>query len=383
MRPYRTVLEQKIRERRMTLEEFAAYAENFAREHGEPGTLSLRHLQRLVSGKGPRGKPLGPVRRATARLLERIFKMESNELLAPPVQALAPSEDETVELRERIQKARSVDTGLLQGFREQLNTIRRIDRQYGAIVTHNELLAKISQASELFTYSLTDNTRRQLAILLSEMHALAGWQSLDMGHFSASWHHYERAKSAALEDDDVSYHTHAAAEQAFTLIDLGYSVTAVDLLKYTRKSAQCHCPPLLRAWLAAAHGEALAAANRPTECLERFDEAERHLPRESANYAGPYLVLDINHLARWRGHSTSRSEHGNPVSLLQGVLELLDPTFARAESALRVDLAAAMAEAGETRNASEQLAIAKNIAADIGSMRQLKRINNLLESAGH
>jgi hypothetical protein len=38
MRPFRTVLEQKIRERRMTFEEFVAYAETFAREHREPGT---------------------------------------------------------------------------------------------------------------------------------------------------------------------------------------------------------------------------------------------------------------------------------------------------------------------------------------------------------
>ena len=35
----RTVLEQQIRARRMTFEEFVSYAEMFARQHGEPGTL--------------------------------------------------------------------------------------------------------------------------------------------------------------------------------------------------------------------------------------------------------------------------------------------------------------------------------------------------------
>lgn len=85
MRTFRTVLEQRIWERRQTLEEFAEYAEGYAREHGEPGTLGVRHLQRLVAGHGPKGQSLGPVRPATARLLESIFGMSVDELLARPV----------------------------------------------------------------------------------------------------------------------------------------------------------------------------------------------------------------------------------------------------------------------------------------------------------
>lgn len=84
MGSYRTVLEQRIRQRRQTLEEFAEYAEAFAREHGEVGTLGVRHLQRLVAGRGARGKPLGPVRPATARLLERIFGDSIEALLSEP-----------------------------------------------------------------------------------------------------------------------------------------------------------------------------------------------------------------------------------------------------------------------------------------------------------
>jgi hypothetical protein len=82
--PFRTVLEQKIRERRLTLEEFVEYAERFTRENGESGTLSVRHLSRLVAGRGPKGEPLGALRPATARLLERIFAVPVDELLAPP-----------------------------------------------------------------------------------------------------------------------------------------------------------------------------------------------------------------------------------------------------------------------------------------------------------
>lgn len=80
--PVRTLLERLIRERRQTFEEFAEYAERFAREHGEQGTLSVRHLQRLVAGRQPDGTPLRPLRPATVRLLERIFDVGINELLA-------------------------------------------------------------------------------------------------------------------------------------------------------------------------------------------------------------------------------------------------------------------------------------------------------------
>lgn len=80
----RTLLEQKIRERRLTLREFIELAEEFARENKKVGTLSFRHLQRLVAGKQPDGSPLSPVRPATARLLEEIFGISVERLLAPP-----------------------------------------------------------------------------------------------------------------------------------------------------------------------------------------------------------------------------------------------------------------------------------------------------------
>ncbi|WP_433869265.1 transcriptional regulator [Saccharopolyspora sp. CA-218241] len=96
------MLELKIRERRQTLQEFAEFAEAFARDHNEPGTLSARHLQRLAAGRGPNGRPLGRLRPSTARLLERIFSLRIDELLAAPT---SPSDDATV--REHEQAAAS------------------------------------------------------------------------------------------------------------------------------------------------------------------------------------------------------------------------------------------------------------------------------------
>lgn len=90
LRAARTLLEQKIRERRETFEEFAEYAERFARERNEAGTLSVRHLQRLAAGRNPDRTPLGPLRPATSRLLERIFSMSVDDLLRPPTVSATP-----------------------------------------------------------------------------------------------------------------------------------------------------------------------------------------------------------------------------------------------------------------------------------------------------
>ena len=97
MHTFRTVLEQQIKERRQTLEEFVEYAEVFAREHKESGTLSLRHLQRLIAGQGAKGQPLGTPRPATVRLLENIFDRSIDELLGPPAQS-ALADGRTAEL---------------------------------------------------------------------------------------------------------------------------------------------------------------------------------------------------------------------------------------------------------------------------------------------
>jgi len=74
-------MEVKIRERNLTLEEFVDFAESFARDKHEPGTLSVRHLQRLLAPTSD-GRPYEP-RPATRRLLESIFGVPTSELLAP------------------------------------------------------------------------------------------------------------------------------------------------------------------------------------------------------------------------------------------------------------------------------------------------------------
>ncbi len=78
--PARTVLAQRIRERRLTLEEFSEQLAVFARQNNEVGTVSIRHVQRLAAGQCTSDQ----LRPATARLLERYFESPIEELLVSP-----------------------------------------------------------------------------------------------------------------------------------------------------------------------------------------------------------------------------------------------------------------------------------------------------------
>ncbi|MGH3438241.1 MAG: hypothetical protein ACRDRN_17465 [Sciscionella sp.] len=377
VRSPRTMLEQRIQERCETFEEFAEFATTFARQHGEPGTLSARHVKRLAAGHGESGKPLGQPRPVTARLLERIFGLTVDVLLSPPCgdQASAGEEDE---LRAMLRVAARVDGTVLRLLREQLTATRRLDRQLGAIVAHDEVLTKITQVTRLMGHSLTPTRRQQLAALLSELHTLAGWQALDMGKLTESWRHYSRGSTIAKEATTSAYDAHTTAGQAFVLIDLGDTSAAAELLAATRAEVDRKTDRLLRSWLAAAHGETLAADGQRSASLCAFDQAAEILPDDATEADdGPYLALDSVHLARWRGHALARVGAPDAINVLQSALDRLDPTFTRAEAALHADLATAFITTDEQERAQVHVQRAHALAADIGSARQHRRITQL------
>lgn len=376
----RTVLEQKIWERGETLAEFVEYAERFARQVGERGTLSERNLKRLIAGHKPDGSPIGTPRSATARLLERVFGVSIQELLSEPGTASPePYRESEQELRSMLSASRRVDVSILVLLHNQLDAIRQLDRQLGAPAVQDEVEAKIRQVTRLLTYSLTPGTREKLAAIRAELGTLAGWQTLDLGRLMESWHIYESAKAAANESGDHEFKCHTAAEQAFVLLDLGETRPAEHLLSVTRAEAENSASRLLRAWLAAAHGEVLAAGGQRAASLRAFDRALHLLPPDATSTAGPYVVLDEVHLARWRGHALARIGDGEAVRVLRTALDGLDRTFTRAEASLRIDLATALVNQDERDLARRQLAEARNLAFDVGSVRQYRRIDRLSE----
>jgi len=220
--------------------------------------------------------------------------------------------------------------------------------------------------------------REQLTALLSEMHTLAGWQALDTSTVTAAWSHYEESKSTAAQSGSVAYVSHAAGEQSVVLIEAGQTADAVAVLDYARREAELTAPAVLRSWLAAAHGEALAADGRRSESLAAFDRAADLLPSVDEADERPYVALDAVHLARWRGHALARVGDPEAVAVLSEALGRLDPSFVRAETSLRIDLATALEASGEREEARRHAERAEALATQLGSARHGRRARALL-----
>ncbi|MFL6120980.1 tetratricopeptide repeat protein, partial [Actinophytocola sp.] len=224
---------------------------------------------------------------------------------------------------------------------------------------------------------LTTKMRLELARVLSELGALAGWEALDQFEVGRSWAHHEQAKQAAREADSPGLLAHAVAQQAFILSEIGEVHLAIGQLAEARNLVKRSAPRLLRAWLAAAHGEGLAAAGRRDEALRAFDAAGSLLPADPVDPTLPFLFLQGAHLDRWRGHALAALGDAGAVEVLTYALERLDPTFVRAETTLRVDLASALVARGELDQARSHAVRAEQVATEIGSTRQQRRMRSL------
>lgn len=388
-RPPTTLLELKIRERGMTLGEFVQHAEEFARDHGEPGTISMRHLQRLIS---PMERPAS-LRPATRRLLEAIFDTSAVELLGPPQLAdladdglqaaahhaptsMAEWEHQSAEVARLVALSGRIDQEALDLLASQVENTRRLDRRFGAAALLGALRLHAEHIEYLLMYATDAKVRRSLAAVLTDAHALAGWQSLDRGEIVKAWRHYAKSCDAAMATGSTPLYALALAKQAVVLSDIGGTAEGAEVSGRACEIGRTGSA-LVRSWLAAAHGEALAADSQRAQCLHAFDRAHAMLPADCAAAEGPYIGLDAVHLARWRGNALARIGDPEAVPVLTDALRAHDAEFTRAEAGLRVDLVLAHLVADDTESAAKQRQKAIIAANSVGSVRQRRRLADM------
>lgn len=135
-------------------------------------------------------------------------------------------------------------------------------------------------------------------------------------------------------------------------------------------------------WLAAAHGETLAAAGDRDAAMRAFDDAYNLLPADPVDPALPFLFLGGAHLDRWRGNALALVGDAEALDQLTTALGRLPPTWVRARSRLLVDLAYAHAAAGERDAALNRAREARAIARQISSDRRLRRLDRLVLPQG-
>jgi tetratricopeptide (TPR) repeat protein len=308
------------------------------------------------------------------RLFRDVYGRTNEELGFPP----DDSDEEANELLAQLTIARTVDAGTVELFRQQVEQARHVDRQFGAVTMLDQLRSNIRQIENLLGYSTLRGQREALAVVLTDASTLAGWEALDRNAIRQAWDHHERAKSAAREADSPLLLAHATAQQAFILIELDQVDQAVEQLAQARALVNDKAPALLRAWLAAAHGEGLAAAGRRDDALRAFDTASALLPNDPADPSLPFLVLVGAHLDRWRGHALSRLGEPDAVDHISKTLPRLPPEFIRSRTGMLVDLAYAHAAADDREAALAHARQAKRLATQIKSDRQLRRLDRLI-----
>jgi tetratricopeptide (TPR) repeat protein len=308
------------------------------------------------------------------RLFREIYGRTNAELGFPTEPEDNP---EATELRSRLAMARTIDQETIDIFRRQVDHARHLDRRFGALTQLDQLRTQIDQLQQLLTYR-TGPQQPALAGVLAEASTLAGWQALDRAAPGQAWTHYERAKTAAREADSPALLAHVTAEQAFVLLDLNDTTAALEQLTHARTLAHGTATPLLQAWLAAAHGETLAAAGHADDARRAFDTANALLPADPVDPTLPFLFLGGSHLERWRGHALARLGAPEAIDQLTNALTRLPTDFVRARTGLLVDLAYAHAATGDRDATLTHTQQARRLATQIKSDRQQRRLNQLV-----
>lgn len=305
-------------------------------------------------------------------LLRKVTGLTDAELgfTRPPDDPVAPTT--LGDFLANIEAARHINTEHVAALQAQVDSLRQLDRPLGAPALLGQVRGLIATTESLLRHAVLGPQRRQIARVLADAAALAGWQALDIGEVALAWTLFEIAKAAAREAEDASLLAYATAEQGYVLLEVGKPGAALDLVRSAGERAERQ-PGMMRVWLTAAESEVLAAGGAGDGALRGIENAATLLSSEPGDPL-PYLALEEAHLVRWQGNVLARIGHQDATDHLSRALDAMDPRFRRATAGLHCDLAIAATARGELDLARDHAANALTIAKQIGSVRQVNRV---------
>lgn len=280
---------------------------------------------------------------------------------------------QAAQLNDRLSSANAVDDETLALLAQQADQLRALDRELGSRATQAQVGHYLELLAQHLAFALPGPLRTKLASLYADACSLAGWQAFDAGQLAQAWQHFETAKAAGQESASPASWTHAMAEQAYLLLELGQPAKALQLAARARHAAGEQVPPLLQAWLAAVEGELFAATGDRGACQQAFEAAWGKLPAERKDPAVPYVFLSDAHLGRWYGHALARLGDGQAIGQLERAVEALDGSFMRARAGGLIELGRALVAAGERAAGVEVLEEGRWLAVGVGSVRLVRR----------
>lgn len=364
----RTALQQARFDRKLTQDRVISGLTRIARQRGIVLVSPESIRSRLSSWENGRAAPGEDY----AALLRAFYGRTDAELGLTATAHSGGDDDAMTEIRARLARSSGVDGVLIAHLDRATHHLRLLDRQLGASANLDAISAHITTVHDLMAHTILTKDRQALARIVADAAALAGWQALDTGATIRAWHYFDMARTCGHEAGDPAVLAHALGEQSFAVADLGDYEHAVALLD--EASAVPRLPALMRSWLAAAHAEMRAHTGNHHDALTRFDQADTLLPSDAHDPTMPYLVLDHTHLTRWRGHGLAILGDPEAVEHLTQALDRLDTSFVRAHCALRADLAQAFHATGERDQARNHALAAKQLAQQIGSERNRRRV---------
>jgi hypothetical protein len=388
----RTLLEQKIKERRQTFEEFAEFAEVFAREHKESGTLSVRHLQRLAAGQRSNGEPLGPVRPATARLLEHIFGLDIDELLARPVDAAfltpivqgVPPGNTGSLASGRSGGPRLVASStthldeIMAHLREQWHALVRADNLLGPRFAITGVLNHVAAIEELCS-SLRSQQRLEVVRLGARYAESAAWLYEDAGNIAQARYWTSRAMELAHEGDDgrmVAWTIFRRSQQAAAALD---AAQAIGFAQAARRDEERLATPTRAAIrVQEACGHVLAGDEHAAQTL--LDEAHTWAATDTAGDAheghGSYCTpsyIEIQRANCWLVTGKPKKA----IALYEESLRALPVVYQRSRAAALSRLAVAYIADGQLEQAAGAAHTALPVARSGGSMRIVDEVKSV------
>ncbi|MDK1477048.1 XRE family transcriptional regulator [Streptomyces sp. 549] len=281
-----------------------------------------------------------PISDRYAAILRQLLGATDPELRGVPA-AVAPSMAEGYdELLSRIDAASSVSQSMVKSFNDQTELLRTMDRQMGASSLVDQMSGHLAALEDALNFAVLPDARRPVALALAGASTLAAWQAIDSGAVERAWRHYELAKRAARDAEAPMYLAHAMAEQAYVLCEAGRPTLGVEVIRDAQRTLGRAGSPRLRAWLYAAEAELCAQAGMADQCRRALDAAEASIPPGPQDRDPDMLSIFLNgaHLARWRGNILAQLGDDEAVSSLYDALEVVDPTFVRAQAGLLCDL---------------------------------------------
>ncbi len=279
------------------------------------------------------------------------------------------------EIQARLARSQGVDGALLAALNSHTHHLRLLDRRLGAAAVLDQISSHIGVVRDLMAHTVLSRDRHALAAIVADAAALAGWQALDTGAVMRAWQHYDLARSTGREANEPAVYAHALGEQSYALADMGHHDQALALIEEAQ--AVPLLPPLMRCWLTAAHAEMHAYLGDGDGARRGFDQAHTLLPEHHDDPAMPYLSLNTTHLTRWRGHGLAILGEPEAITFLSEALDAHSPEFVRAKCGLHADMAIALHAIGERPEARKHALAAKQLAVQIGSERNRRRVSPL------